>query len=52
MNVDLFTIWTLVLAGVGLACLAKVKRSTCLMVVFGWWAVWVLGISGLGAAFS
>jgi hypothetical protein len=52
MNVDLFTIWTLVLTGIGLACLTKVKRSTCLAVVFGWWAVWVLGTSGLGAAFS
>lgn len=52
INVDLFTIWTLALTGIGLSCLTKVKRGTCLGIVFGWWAVWVLGISGFAAAFS
>ena len=52
MNLDLFNIWTLVLSGIGLSCLTKVRRGTCLAVVFGWWAVWVLGTSGVGAAFS
>jgi len=51
-QVDLFTIWTLVLAGIGFSCLTKVKRGACMAVVFGWWAVWVLGISAIGAAFS
>ncbi len=51
-QVDLFTIWTLVLTGIGFACLTKVKRGTSLAIVFGWWALWVLGISGIGAAFS
>jgi len=51
-QVDLFMIWTLVLAGIGFACLTKVKRGTCMAVVFGWWAAWVLGISAIGAAFS
>jgi len=47
---DLFMLWTLVLAGIGFACLTKVKRGTCLAVVFGWWAVWALAISGITAA--
>ncbi len=52
MAVDLFTIWTLVLAGIGYACLTKVKQGTCMAVVFGWWALLVLTSAGLGAAFS
>jgi len=52
MNLDLFTIWTLLLSGIGFACLTKVKRGTSLGIVFGWWAVWVLGSSAAGAAFS
>jgi len=52
MNLDIFTIWTLALSGIGFACLTKVKRGACLGIVFGWWAVWVLGSSALGAAFS
>lgn len=51
-QVDLFMIWTLVLAGIGFSCLTKVKRGTCMAVVFGWWVVWVLAISGFSAAFS
>jgi hypothetical protein len=51
-QVDLFMIWTLVLAGIGFSCLTKVKRGTCLGVVFGWWVIWVLGASGISAAFS
>lgn len=51
-QVDLFMIWTLVLAGIGFSCLTKVKRGTCLGVVFGWWAVWILGLAGIAAAFS
>lgn len=51
-NVDVFAIWTLLLTGIGYSCLTKVKRGTCLAVIFGWWVVWALGTSGLGAAFS
>jgi hypothetical protein len=51
-NLDVFMIWTLILTGIGYSCLAKVKRGTCMAVVFGWWVIWVLGTSGLGAAFS
>jgi len=51
-SIDIFTIWTLVLTGIGISCLTKVKRGTCLGVVFGWWAIFVLAGAGLGAAFS
>jgi len=52
LNVDLFTIWTLVLSGIGFSCLTKIQLGTCLGVVFGWWAVWVFGLAGISAAFS
>ncbi len=52
MNLDLFMIWTLVLSGIGFSCLTKVKRSTSMAVVFGWWVIFALGASGIGAAFS
>jgi hypothetical protein len=52
MSIDLFTIWTLVLTGIGYACLTRVKRGTCMGVVFGWWVVFTLVTSGLGALFS
>ena len=42
MSVDIFTIWTLVLTGIGFSCITKVKRGTCMGVVFGWWVVVVL----------
>ncbi len=51
-SIDIFTIWTLLLAGIAFSCLTKVKRGTCMAVVFGWWLVFVLGASGIGAAFS
>ncbi|MGC2112004.1 MAG: YIP1 family protein [Candidatus Korobacteraceae bacterium] len=52
MSVDIITIWTLVLSGIGFSCITKVKRGACLGVVFGWWAVGVLAGAGIGAAFS
>jgi len=51
-SIDVFTIWTLVLAGIGISCLSKVKRGTCFGVVFGWWAILVLGGAALAAAFA
>jgi hypothetical protein len=52
VNADLFTIWTLVLTGIGFACLTRLSRGTCMGIVFGWWAAWVLGISGVSSVFS
>ncbi len=51
-SLDIITIWTLVLTGIGFACLTKVKRGTALGVVFGWWALVVLTGAGIAAAFS
>ena len=49
---DLFTIWTLILAGIGYSCLTRVKRGTCMAVVFGWWVVVVLAGAAIGAVFA
>ena len=51
-SLDVFTIWTLILAGIAFSCLTKVKQATCMAVIFGWWLVFILATSGIGAAFS
>jgi len=50
--VDIFMIWTLALTAIGISCVGGVKRSTAMIVVFGWYIVFTLGGAGLGAAFS
>jgi len=52
VQADVFLIWTLVLAGIGFSCLTRIKRGTCMTVVFGWWVIWVLTLAGLSAAFA
>ncbi len=47
-SLDVVTIWTVVLLGIGTAMVAGVKRSSGYIVVFGWWALFVL--IGAGAA--
>jgi len=49
--VDVFMIWTLILTAIGFT-FGKVKRSTALAIVFGWYAVFALGGAAVGAAFS
>lgn len=51
-SIDVFTIWTLVLTGLGITCISKVKSGTAYAVVFGWFAVVVLIGVGIAAAFS
>jgi Yip1-like protein len=51
-SLDIFVIWTLILAGIGFACVAHLKRSTSMAVVFGWYAIFVIGGSALGAALN
>ena len=51
-SIDIITIWTLVLVGIGTAMVAGVKRSSGYIASFGWWAVVVLVGAGLAAAFS
>jgi hypothetical protein len=47
-SLDVFMIWTLVLAAIGLTCIGKLKRSTAYLGVFGWYAV----ISLVGATIT
>lgn len=50
--IDPVMIWTLVLMGIGLSIVAKTKRGSAYIAVFGWWAVMVLVGVGAAAAFS
>jgi len=49
---DIIMIWTLVLAGIGFAAVSKLKRGTTFAVVFGWYIVFALAGTALGALFS
>ncbi len=48
-SIDLFGIWVLVLTAIGFACISKVKQSTSMAIVFGWWALFVLLGAGRAA---
>lgn len=48
---DAITIWSIVLMGVGVAAVSKVKRGTAIMTIVGLYLVWKLAASGLAAAF-
>ena len=45
-------IWTLVVTAIGFSTNMKVKRGTAFGVVFGWYVLFVLVSTGIGAAFS
>jgi hypothetical protein len=49
---DIFMIWTLILTAIGFSVDGKVKRSTAMMIVFGWFAVFSLASAALSASFS
>jgi hypothetical protein len=51
-SLDVFTIWSIALTGLGYGCVTKLKRGTCMAVAFGWWAVVVLGGAGFAALFA
>ncbi len=38
-SIDIFIIWTLILAAIGLTCVSKLKRSSAYIGVFGWYAI-------------
>ncbi|HEY1987288.1 MAG TPA: Yip1 family protein [Terracidiphilus sp.] len=42
-SLDIITIWSLILMGIGVAIVAGVKRSSGYIAVFGWWAIMVIG---------
>jgi hypothetical protein len=48
-SLDVLTIWTIVLIGIGYACTSKVKASTAIIVVAVWYLVFKLLTSGLAA---
>jgi len=50
--IDLFTIWIFVLNGLGFAVVGRLKKSTGIGVLMGWYAVIVLIGTGFAAAFS
>jgi hypothetical protein len=50
--VDVFMIWTLILTAIGFSVVTKKSRGTSMAIVFGWWLLFVLVSSGLGAAFA
>jgi hypothetical protein len=50
--IDIFNIWVLILTGIGYSCVTRVKRGTCMGVVFGWWVVVTLVGAGIGALFA
>ncbi len=49
-SIDIVTIWSLILFGMGIAIVAGVKRSSGYIAVFGWWALIVLIGMGWAAA--
>jgi hypothetical protein len=48
-SVDIFAIWCAVLLTMGVSIVAGIKRSSAAIVVFGWWALWVLIQTGIAA---
>jgi hypothetical protein len=49
---DIFMIWTLFLTAIGFSVTGKVKRSTAMVIVFGWYVAFTLISAGLSAAFT
>lgn len=48
-HIDLFEIWSLVLATIGVSIVAKVSRGKAAVAVFGWWLILVLVGVGFAA---
>jgi hypothetical protein len=48
-GMDILVIWSIVLMGIGFACNSKVKRSTAIGVVAGWYVFWKLVTAALAA---
>jgi len=48
-SVDIVTIWTLILLGMGTSMIAGTKRGSGYIAVFGWWVVVVLVSAGVAA---
>ncbi len=48
-SADIFTIWTVILLVIGCATVAKVKCSSAIAVVCGWWALTILAATVMAA---
>lgn len=48
-SVDVFAIWSAILLTIGISIVAGIKRSSAAIVVFGWWALYVLGQTAMAA---
>lgn len=48
-GLDVLAIWSIILMGIGFACTSKVKRSTAIGVVAGWYIFWKLVTAALAA---
>ncbi len=48
-SLDLINIWTIILIGIGYSCTSKVKRSTAILIVAGWYLVFKLITSSLAS---
>ncbi|GGH00090.1 YIP1 family protein [Silvibacterium dinghuense] len=51
-HIDLFEIWSLVLATIGVSIVAKISRGKAAVAVVGWWAIFVLVGVGMAAVRS
>jgi hypothetical protein len=49
---DVLILWNIVLIGIGFACNSKVKRSTAIAIVVGWYFLYKLIGAGVAAVFS
>jgi hypothetical protein len=49
-SIDVISIWSMILLGIGIAIVAGVKRTSGYIAVFGWWAIFVLIGVGWAAA--
>jgi hypothetical protein len=50
LHLDLFEIWSLILATIGVSIVARVSRGKAAAAVFGWWLILVLVGVGFAAA--
>jgi hypothetical protein len=48
-GLDVLVIWGIVLMGIGFSCNSKVKRSTAIAIIAGWYLFWKLATSALAA---
>lgn len=49
---DIFGIWALILGVVGLSCISGKSKGQAAIVVFGWWIILLVIVTGFTAAFS